>query len=207
MDPFLFAAFLSNSALFLCEVYTLANVRKKKDIFRYYTFLQNLLALGVSFLFSVYAFRALFFGCAVPGFVKGLRYTETCGLAAAALIFAVFLSSKEDNLIKEEDFRHLSPAKANFMIHVFNPLLSLLSLLLFERQLPQPASLWTLCAALPSCLYWMVYLILSAAHLWEGPYVFPSAGQGKKGILTEALTMLSIPLSFLLISFVLWNLM
>ncbi len=204
MNRLLYAAFALNLALCICEIYILGNIKRKTDILKYYTFLQNFLSLIASFLFCVCLIAAILFDCAVPEFAKGLRYVTTCGLTAAAFIYVVFLSSNDQNHLKENDFIRLSPAKANFLLHCFCPLISLLSLVVFERQMPLSASVWTLLAALPSCIYWILYSILSAAKLWAEPYVF-SADKGRKSTLTEALIITLIPLSFILISFVLWK--
>lgn len=202
---FLSIALILNLILSFCEIYALGNVKGKINILKYYTFLQNFLALIVSVFFSVYLFEAIFLDRVIPEFVKGLRYVATCGLMATTLIFVLFLSSKNKNILREEDFVKLSPAKANYILHFFCPLVSLFSFVIFERKIPLTTSVWTLYAAIPSCLYWIIYLILSAASLWEEPYDFSTTNNGKKGILAEVFKMILIPLSFILVSFVLWN--
>ena len=199
------AALILNLTLCICEIHTLGKVKGKWNILKYYTFLQNFLALLVSLPFCVYLLGGLLFDCAIPEFIRGLRYVSTCGLTATTFIFVVFLSSKSQNLLQEEDFIKLSPRKANFILHYFCPLLSLLSFALFERQIPLTASPWTLYAAIPSCLYWTVYLILSATKLWKEPYDFSSKRKGILGTVLEVLVMASLPISFILISFVLWQ--
>ena len=79
-----------------------------------------------------------------------------------------------------------------------------MSFVVFERQLPLTQSIWTGLTAVPSCLYWVVYLILSAAKLWKEPYDFTPAN-GRKNAFLEVLTMAALPLSYILISFILWN--
>lgn len=205
LKPLLCIALILNLILCGCEVYALGNIKVKIYILKYYTFLQNLLALVVGIFFSVYLFAAVFLDCEIPEFMKGLRYVATCGLTATMIIFAVFLSSKNINLLSKEDFINLSPKKANFILHYFCPTVSLLSFILFERQIPLTASLWTGCASLPSCLYWIIYLILSVTNLWEAPYDFTSTKEGKKNIFSEVLIMMLLPLTFILISYVLWT--
>lgn len=195
-----------NVAICICELYTLGNLKSKTDILKYYTFLQNFLALIVSALFSRYLIAAVFFDRPVPEFLRGLRYIATCGLMATTLIYAVFLSANGKNQLTPEDFIRLNPKTGNFLLHWFCPLVSCLSFVLFERQISLTDSLWTALAPIPSCLYWIVYLILSAAKLWEEPYDFSSGKAGKKTAVPEVLTVTLIPLSFVAVSYVLWQL-
>lgn len=206
MKPLLCIALVLNVILCICELYALGNLRKKADILKYYTFLQNALSLLVSLVFSVCLTAALLFDRAVPEWARGLRYIATCGLTATMLIYFLFLSANEKNRLTAEDFIRLNPKTGNFLLHCLCPMVSCLSFLLFERQIPLSESLWTGLAPVPSCLYWVVYLILSAAKLWEEPYNFSPAGAGKKTIFREALTMMLLPLSFMAVSYGLWQL-
>ena len=88
------------------------------------------------------------------------------------------------------------------LLHYVCPAVSLLSFAVFERSIGLSSDIWTGLTAIPSCVYWVVYWILSAAKLWEEPYDFTSKG---KNNLVEILTFVLIPLSFMAISFVLWN--
>ena len=97
----LIAALALNLILIACEIWTFSKLRRKTDIIKYYTYLQNLLALTVSILFSVYLVVALFGSGAVPEFVRGLRYVATCGLAATTFIYVVFLSPNKQNVMSE----------------------------------------------------------------------------------------------------------
>ena len=187
-----------------CELCTLSKIRKKINIIKYYTFLQNFLALIISIIFSVYLIIAIFLNGIIPQFIKGMRYIATCGLVATMFIYVVFLSRKNKNLLNEEDFiSSFNPKKANFILHYFCPVISLLSFVIFERQIILTQSEWTGYAAIPSCLYWIIYAILSATNLWEEPYDFSSTK--KKNSLLGVLVMIIIPLSFIFISYILWN--
>lgn len=205
MNTSLSAALVSNLVLCGFEIYCMARLRTKRDILRYYTYLQNFLTLAVSVLFCLCLGLHLFLGARIPEYISGLRYITGCGLAAAALIYVLFLSPSDANVIKEEDFAGLSPKRANFLLHFFCPVLSLLSFSIFERPLPLSAPLWTALAALPSALYWIVYLILSAAKLWEEPYDFSSGASKGPGKILESLTIILIPVLFVLISILLWE--
>ena len=176
------------------------------NIIKYYTFLQNFLALISSSIFFVYLIRAIFLNGIIPEFIGGMRYIATSGLIATMFIYVVFLSSKSKNLMSEEDFiSNFNPKKANFILHYFCPVISLLSFVIFERQIVLTQSEYTGYVAIPSCLYWIIYAILSATNLWEKPYDFTSTKEKKKNTLLETLVIMSIPLSFIVISYILWN--
>jgi len=197
-----------NIIIICCEILILKKVKKKINIIKYYTFLQNFLALIVSCIFSVYLIIAIFSNRTIPEFIKGLRYVVTCGLTATMFIYLIFLSSKSKNVMGEEDFKsNLNPKIANFILHYFVPIISLLSFLVFERQISLNQPKWTGFAAIPSCLYWIIYAILSTTNLWEEPYDLTlTKRKGIKGkYLLDILVMITIPLSFVLISYILWN--
>ena len=201
MKLMLCLALISNITLCACEIRVLCSLKKKTDLFKYYTYLQNFLSLAAGAVFAVSLAAHLFFGCEMPEFARGLRYIASCGLLAAMLTFAVFLSNGK-NQLTEDDFNTISPQKANFLLHYFCPLLSLLSFVAFERSLPLADPLWTSLAAVPSILYWVVYFILSAFKLWKEPYDFSS---DKKSAMPEALIFTLIPASFIALSFLLWQ--
>ena len=187
-----------------CEIWTLSKIKRKIYIIKYYTFLQNFLALIISIIFSVYLIIAIFQNGTIPEFIRGMRYIATSGLVATMFIYVIFLSSKSQNLMRKEDFiSNFNPKKANFILHYFCPIMSLLSFVIFERQIILTQSEWTCYAAIPSCLYWIMYAILSATNLWEEPYDFSSTK--KKNSLLGVLVMIIIPLSFIFISYILWN--
>lgn len=188
-----------------CEAAALGQLKNKRDLWKYYTFLQNLIAFAASAVAALFLAAAVFGDCAVPEFVKGLRYVATCGLLAAMAVYVLFLSSNPQNQLTEKDFIRLSPQKANFILHYLCPVLSLVSFVWLEGPIPLVSSVWTACAPLPSALYWIAYLVLSAAKVWEEPYAFSSAKPGWKKTLSEVASLLLIPVLFILISFVLWE--
>ena len=192
-----------NLIMIVCEFCTLVRIRKKADILKYYTYLQNLLALLASIVFTVSLMIHMVSGREIPGFLRGIRYVATCGLVAAMVMFLTFLGAGKKISLTENDFlAGFSPKMANAVLHYLCPVLSVVSFVLFERELPLSDGIWTSIAAIPSCLYWIVYLVLSAAKLWEEPYAF--AAQGCKNKLQEILPLALIPLLFIAISFVLW---
>lgn len=197
-------ALLINLMIVLCELYTLGHIRSKRNILKYYTYLQNFLALAASLTFSASAIVCMVLGGEIPGFVKGLRYVATCGLLTAAFIFVAFLGAGRNTAITEDDFlQGVPPRTANAILHYLCPVLALVSFVFFERELPAPHDVWTGFAAVPSCIYWMIYIVLSATKQWEEPYHFePRKGKNR---IQEGLPFFLIPVSFMVISFVLWN--
>ena len=197
-------ALLTNLIIIICEVYTLGHIRKKTDILKYYTYLHNLIALLVSIVFSIGLIICIISGREIPELLSGLRYIATCGLVASMLIFLIILGGGKKILLTEDDFLSgFSPKIASAVLHYICPILSVLSFLLFERELPLLNGIWTSITAIPSCLYWIVYIVLSAAKLWEEPYNFTS--QKGKSKIHEVLPFLLIPFLFIAISFVLWT--
>jgi len=202
-----FISLVLNLIIIGCEIYILSKINNKKDIIKYYTYLQNFLALIISIVFSIYLFINIFLNISIPEYIKGLRYVATCGLIATMFIYVVFLSRNDKNVLSDSDFiDNFNPKKANFILHYFCPVISLLSFVIFERQIVLNTPEWTGYVAIPSCLYWIIYLILSTTKLWEEPYDFSTPKGKKKNVLVDIAVMASLPISFILISFILWNL-
>ena len=112
---------------------------------------------------------------------------------------------KSIKLSKEDFNKDINPNIANIILHYLCPLLSLSSFIIFERSIPLTNSIWTGLVSIPSCLYWITYVILSATKLWKSPYEFVSLKKAKKNNILEFFIIMIIPLSFLVISYILWN--
>jgi hypothetical protein len=203
MKILLCIALVLNIFLFLSEGYVLSMVRKKVDILKYYTYLQNFLSMIVSVVSSVFIIIYLATDNTVPGFIRGLRYIATCGLLFASFMYIVFLSSNKENHFSSEDFNRLDYKKANLFLHYICPLVSLISFVIFENEIVATSSIWTALVAIPSCLYWVIYLVLTYAKIWEAPYNFTNSK--KKNVVIEILSFISIPIVFILVSYILWN--
>ncbi len=201
----LIVALIINLIILICEIYVLTKVRRKKDIIKYYTFLQNFLATIVSAVFIVYLILNIFFEQQVPEYIKGLRYVSSCGLLTTTIIYVLFLSSNNKNKLSNEDFVNFSPKIANMVLHYICPILSVLSFIVFEKEIMLTNEIWIGLAALPSALYWIVYLILSLTKAWEEPYDLSSKKKGFKAMLLEVFTFILIPMIFIFVSFVLWQ--
>lgn len=196
----LIIALILNVIIVVCEIYTLGHINGKINILKYYTYLQNLIGLFAS-LILVWAILS---GNTIPEFVRGVRYIATCGLTATTFIFLTFLGAGKKIAMTEDDFLPgCSPKTANAILHYICPMLSLISFVVLEREIQLSNGIWTTLSAVPSCGYWIIYLILSAAKVWEEPYQLESNGKGGK--IREGLIFLLIPLSFVAISFALWN--
>ncbi len=192
-------ALLLNAVIVLCEIYVLGHVKKKINILKYYTYLQNLLG----FLSGMIMIVGILWEDVLGEYAKGFHYIATCGLVATTFIFITFLGAGKKIALTKDDFLSGCTAKtANIILHYLCPALALISFVFFEREISLTNGIWTSLAAAPSCVYWIVYAILSATKLWAEPYRFASGR--KHGKLLEVLTYILIPLSFVAISFVLW---
>ena len=193
-------ALIINILIIILESYTLLKLKRKTDMLKFYTYLQNLIALIVSFMFIFYLLLNLINEYIIPEYIRGLRYTATCGLVSTSFIFVVFLGAGKKLSMTEDDFKKgLNHKLANIILHYICPLLSIVSFIFFEKEILLNNGIWTLIVALPSCLYWIVYILLSITKKWEEPYNFSN----NKAL--EILTYILIPISFILFSFILWN--
>ena len=197
-------ALLTNLIIIFCELYTLGHIKKKTDILKYYTYLHNLIALLVSVVFFICLIVCMVSDREIPELLRGIRYVATCGLVAAMIMFLTIFGAGKKIALTEDDFLSgIFPEIANAVLHYICPILSLVSFVLFERELPLFNGIWTSVTAIPSCLYWIVYIILSATKSWEEPYAF--ATQEGKSKIQEVLPFFLFPLLFIAISFVLWT--
>ena len=200
-------ALMLNLLLILIEGATFLKVKNKINILKFYTFLQNFIALAISILFFGFAVRELLGYGNVPELIKGLRYTATCGLAATMFVFAIFLAPrfKSGKSKSHTDlFGGLEPKKANLLLHYICPIISIVSFLLFERGTVLTDSEWTGYAAIPSCTYWIIYIFLTITHLWTEPYGLTASRTEKKNYFVGILLLIAIPASFILLSYVLY---
>lgn len=195
----LMIALILNIILICLELMVLISIKGKRNILKYYTYLQNFLSLITSFIFSLCLIFCLSFKESIPEFIKGLRYISVCGLLATLFIYLIFLR-KENSITQDDLLFNFNPKLANIILHYLSPFLSLVSLIFFEQEIILTNGIWTALVAIPSCLYWLVYLILSATKKWDEPYKISA-----KNKFIEVLTFILIPISFIVISIILWN--
>ena len=203
----LIMALMFNFLLIIIEGATFLKVKNKLNILKFYTFLQNFIALAISILFCGFAIIELLGYGNVPELIKGLRYAATCGLAATMFVFAFFLAPrfKSGKSKSHTDlFGGLGPKKANLLLHYICPIISIVSFLLFERGTVLTDSEWTGYAAIPSCTYWAIYIFLTITHLWKEPYGLTASRTERKNHLIGILLLIAIPALFILLSYVLY---
>ena len=201
----LIAALVLNLSIVILEVFVLTRLTNKKDLLKYYTYLSNFIALIAGAVFVA----VTVFGVPTPLWLKGLRFCATYMLATTLFVFNLVLlpGGKAGNTITEEDFTGIRPQRANLILHYLCPVLSALSFLLLERQPVLSDPNWTLFAAAPTIVYWVVYLILTALNLWKDPYGFSEPSEKPKTLftaLTGILMFALIPVLSMGLDFLLW---
>ena len=167
-------------------------------MFKYYTYLQNILCLIVSIIFCICIVINTFGYVVIPEYIRGFRYVVTTGLVFTSFIYVVLLSSNKNNMITDIDFKGISGKMANVILHYLCPVISLVSFVFFERSIILDNGIWTMLVAIPSCLYWVLYFILTITKVWEEPYDFST----KKN---NMLLFICIPIFFIIVSIILWN--
>lgn len=97
--------------------------------------------------------------------------------------------------------KNFNPKFINFLVHGLCPALALLNTCYFEtKPYYNVSDIWTGIAALPSIIY-IVYLIyFTVTKKWDEPYEFKS-----KNKFTEVVSIVLIPIIFILISYLLWQ--
>lgn len=203
----LILALLLNLAIIIIEIMVLLKVVEKENILKFYTFLSNLIALVTSIVFVGVGFITLFSNDTIPIWMKGLRFSATHSLASTLLVFALVLMPlyKKGTITNEiELFKGISEKNANLLLHYICPVLSIVSFLLFERNPVLEDSQWTLYAALPSIIYWSLYLILTRAHCWKEPYGLTQNSETKGKNSKGKFFLLLIPIMSVGIDYLLW---
>lgn len=184
-----------NVVIILLELYVFKSIKRKKDIFKYYTFYQNLLLFLASINYLVFMNINL-------DIARGVRYVATTGSITAAIIYFTLLSNNNKNRIQKKDVnKKYNPNFINFLVHGLCPALALLNTCYFE---PKPffnvSDIWTGIAALPSIIYAVYLTYFTVTKKWDEPYEFKS-----KNKFTEIISIVSIPIIFIFISYFLWQ--
>ncbi len=200
------AALMLNAAIVAIEFYVLRRIADKKDIPKYYTYLSNFISMISSAVFVVISCINLLRGTLTPIWLKGIRFTATYMLVTTLFVFSFVLLpwDKSGNTMTHSDFsEELSPKLANLLLHYLCPLISAVSFVLFERQPVLVDSQWTFWGAIPTIIYWVLYLILTSFNLWKDPYGLSRSTKGVRSM-TGALLGLLIPLMSMGLDFLLW---
>ncbi len=202
----LIPALLLNCIIAALELFVLTKVADKKDILKYYTYLSNAIALISSAVFAVVTCVNLCGGGITPLWLKGLRFCATYMLVTTMFVFSVILRprNQSENLITASDFTGgIDPRTANLLLHYLCPAISACSFLLLERQPVLTGSEWTLYGALPTIVYWSVYLLLTATNLWKDPYGLSEENPGTSSK-ADILLFLLIPVFSMGLDYLLW---
>jgi len=196
----LIIALIINILIIVSEVYVLSKVKNRKDIFKYYTFINNLLCLITSIIFVI-GLVLYVLNYNYLDIIRGLRYVVTCNMMSVMIMYFLFIGTDKNNRLSSNDFiNNFNYKIGNLFVHYICPLLSLVSFIFFERDIYISNSIWTSIAAVPSILYWGVYGILSSFKLWDEPYKFSSNNK-----ILDIIKIVLIPIIFIGISFILWN--
>lgn len=201
-----YIALFLNIAIIVIEAGMLFFIADKKNILKFYTFLSNFIGLIGSCVFVVVACCALLNGSTLPLWVKGVRFSATFGLTTTLFVFTVILLPRYkfgESTSQTDLFRGIDPRLANLLLHYICPIISIVSFIFFERQPVLADSEWTFYAAIPTIVYWVLYVILTATHLWKEPYgLTGESGESRPG--KGALLLLLIPLMSVAIDYLLW---
>ena len=202
----LIPALLLNCIIAALELFVLTKIADKKDILKYYTYLSNAIALISSAVFAVVTCVNLCRGGITPLWLKGLRFCATYMLVTTMFVFSVILHprNQSEHLITDSDFTGgIDPRTANLLLHYLCPVISACSFLLLERQPVLTGSEWTLYGALPTIVYWSVYLLLTATNLWKDPYGLSEENPGTSSK-ADILLFLLIPVFSMGLDYLLW---
>ena len=198
---------LLNIFIIILETSVFVKMKNKLNILKSYILLQNFLALVISIVYCFYAVNQLLGHGNNPVIIKGLRYTATCGLATAMLVFAVFLAPRlksGKSRSHTDQFGRLKPKKADLILHYICPIISIVSFLVCERGTVLTNYEWTGYAATPTCTYCAIYILLNAKHSWQEPYGLMVPAKEKRKKIVGILLLIAIPAAFILISYVLY---
>lgn len=186
-----------NIIIILLELYVFKSIKRKKDIFKYYTFYQNLLLFLASIIYLVFMNINL-------DIARGVRYIATTGALTAAIIYFTLLSNNKKNRIQKKDVnKKYNPNFINFLVHGLCPALALLNTCYFEsKPYYNVNDIWTALASLPSIIYAIYIMYFTITKKWDEPYEFKS-----KNKFTSILSIVLIPIIFIFISYFVWQCM
>ncbi len=208
MDTNKALSLVANAVLLIIQVWALHGIKKKRYIFKCYTYLQNFISAVASAIF-VAAVVAYYLNYPLLLTVaKGVRYVATCGLVVTMFIFTFIsvICRDDKNKIGSNDCKAgYNYRLVNMVLHYISPVLSVSSFLWFEKPILLTNSIWTGLAAIPSIIYWGAYFILTVTNKWDEPYSFAvSKSKVKNGIIQVAF-VLFFAVMFIITSMLLWE--
>ena len=99
----LIIALIINILIIVSEVYVLSKVKKKKDIIKYYTFINNLLCLIISIVFVI-GLVLYVLNYNYLDIIRGLRYVVTCNMMSVMIMYLLFIGNDKNNRLCNNDF-------------------------------------------------------------------------------------------------------
>ena len=139
------------------------------EMFQYYTVDSNLLNILAVLCITIAEIRSVHKDeFLIPTSIKTFKYVATVCVALTFTIVLFVLGPQTGSL---SGFIGIFTVRSNLFLHLLCPLLSFLTLCLFEYDPPQKktAILKALC---PTILYAIITIILNALNLLDGPYFF-----------------------------------
>ena len=194
MDTNLILSLIANILLLAIQTWALCGIRNKRYIFKYYTYLQNFISILVSTFFVIAVAADCMNVSRLLTAAKGFRYVATCGLVVTMFVFTFLsITCREDkNRIGSSDCKPgYSYRLVNIVLHYISPVLT--------------DSLWTAIVALPSVLYWTVYLILSVTNKWDEPYSFSVSKSKAVNDIAQVAFVLLFAVLFVFTTILLWE--
>ena len=138
------------------------------QIFTYYTEDSNIFAAVVCAMVAVWQLRCIFTGGELPRWLKRLKFISTSCLAMTLLTVVIILAP----MYEDGNGWYIMLFTGSMLYHHFlNPVLAILSLVLFERlpRLPLRQVWWAL---VPTILYGLYDLHGNITGAIDGPYPF-----------------------------------
>lgn len=208
MDTYKALSLAANAVLLTLQAWALHGIKKKRYIFKYYTYLQNFIsAVASAFFVAAVVANYLNYPLLLAA-AKGVRYVATCGLVVTMFVFTfISVVCKDDkNKIGSNDCKAgYNYRLVNLVLHYISPVLAVTSFLWFEKPIRLTNSVWTGLAAIPSILYWGAYFILTVTNRWDEPYRFAVSKSKVKNDIIQVAFVLFFAVLFMITSMLLWE--
>ena len=208
MDTNKALSLVANAVLLIIQVWALHGIKKKRYIFKYYTYLQNFISAVASAFFVVSVVVDYLNYPLLLTAAKGVRYVATCGLVVTMFIFTFIsvICRDDKNKIGSNDCKAgYNYRLVNIVLHYISPVLAVTSFLWFEKPILLTSSIWTGLAAIPSIIYWGAYFILTVTNKWDEPYNFAVLKSKVKNDIIQVAFVLFFSALFIITSMLLWE--
>jgi len=135
-------------------------------LFKWYTVLCNIFTGIIALLFVIYSSIGIAKKVENPVWLEKFRYFSTCTVTLTIVVVATILAPSKN----PGGHKTMMLESFGLYLHTICPLLSIISLLVFEQ--PKITFKDTLFAILPTLSYAVVLIILNVADVLTGPYFF-----------------------------------